>query len=155
MSRDACKYWNGGCGHGEALVAYGWYPSEAVCLHACPWREIGPTAVEPVRPPARQPAPPKAPSQPPEPPKLSAQPGSLLKWGIWKLTRQIPGPSCSCNKRALQMNEWGWTGCFARRDLIAGWLTEEAQTRGHDVDHHQIRSLLRAAWREVRRRSPD
>lgn len=78
-------------------------------------------------------------------------PGDLLKIVIQKITGAVAGPNCSCNTRAAQMNAWGWCGCWRRRDVIVGWLSEEAARRGHEMDARRVRGLLRAAWREMLR----
>lgn len=77
-------------------------------------------------------------------------PGSLLAAAIKAVTGETPSPTCQCTARARQMNEWGWWRCWRNREQIAGWLVEEAQKRGHAIEHGKALGLLRAAWREAR-----
>lgn len=103
-----------------------------------------------VRPPAPRGA--VEPLTPRPSPVLSGRPGSLVKWCLWKLTGQVPSPHCSCAARAKQMDEWGWAGCLRRRGEIIDWFVEAAAQRGHRVDRSAVRTLLKAAFREVRQR---
>lgn len=91
------------------------------------------------------------PSVAPEPaviePRFAMEPGSLLKWVIWKLTETVP--CAMCNQRAKQMNEWGWGGCWLHRDEIIGWITHEAKARGHEIGQVKAFSLFLAAMKEL------
>lgn len=80
------------------------------------------------------------------------RPGSVLKVAIRLVTGDEPSSGCGCSDRAGQMNAWGWWGCWKQRKTIAGWLAEEAQKRGHELDQAKALPLLLAAWREVRGR---
>ncbi|MEO0966196.1 MAG: hypothetical protein AAFY08_13890 [Planctomycetota bacterium] len=91
----------------------------------------------------------------PSPPTLTTRPGSLVKWGIWKLTGEVPSPRCRCAERARLMDEWGWSGCWKRRREIIDWFVSEAAKRGHPIKRSAVRSLLLAAWREMLRRGSD
>jgi hypothetical protein len=80
-------------------------------------------------------------------------PGTQLK----KLLAKIgisPTPSCSCNKRAMMMDERehqepGW--CEANLDTIVGWLREEATKRGLPFLDAAGRLLVKRAIRNARR----
>jgi hypothetical protein len=50
-------------------------------------------------------------------------PGTELKKILAALGIQ-PGPQCTCNARAAQMDAWGVEGCRARRDEIAQWMRD-------------------------------
>lgn len=50
-------------------------------------------------------------------------PGTELKAILASLNIN-PSPSCDCNARAWQMDEWGVTGCKTNRDTIILWLKE-------------------------------
>jgi hypothetical protein len=50
------------------------------------------------------------------------------------------------------MNSWGWWGCWRNRAIIIGWLCEEAARRGHPVTPGDMGDLLRAAFKELRKR---
>lgn len=81
-------------------------------------------------------------------PELAKEPGSLLKWMIWKLTGVLPCPKC--DRRAQEMNEWGWLGCWRNRRKIYEWLTHEANSRGHQIDEATLQALLLAGLRELK-----
>jgi hypothetical protein len=60
----------------------------------------------------------------------------ITSFGPGQATKQILGlfgivssPTCSCNARAAQMDEWGIWGCVKRFPTIVGWLGEEARKR--------------------------
>lgn len=79
---------------------------------------------------------------------FSSQPGSLLKWAIWKATGI---KACStCSERSRQMDQWGWLGCWKERKTITDWLIHECKSRGHEVTRATARKLLGAAFRAFR-----
>ena len=55
-------------------------------------------------------------------------PGVELK-SLLKLAGIVSSPTCSCNSRARQMDEWGEFTCLKRLPEITGWLGEEAKKR--------------------------
>ncbi len=55
-------------------------------------------------------------------------PGATLKW-LLKLGGIVASPTCSCNARAAQMDQWGEWECLKRLPEICGWLREEAKSR--------------------------
>jgi hypothetical protein len=55
-------------------------------------------------------------------------PGAELKW-LLSLVGIVASPTCSCNARALQMDQWGGWECLKRLPEICGWLKEEAGKR--------------------------
>lgn len=67
-----------------------------------------------------------------EPVIVSAQPpsgpGVELK-SLLKLAGIEASPTCSCNTRARQMDEWGEFACLKRLPEITVWLGEEAKKR--------------------------
>jgi len=56
-------------------------------------------------------------------------PGTEAKLFL-KLFGIVASPTCSCNARARQMDEWGEYGCLKRIPEITGWLREESEKRG-------------------------
>lgn len=64
-----------------------------------------------------------------EPPKRLPGPGAALK-SILRLAGIVSSPTCSCNARAAQMDEWGEWESLKRLPQICGWLKEEAEKRG-------------------------
>jgi hypothetical protein len=41
-----------------------------------------------------------------------------------------PSAGCGCHARMRQMDEWGISGCLVNRDLIVGWLEQNAERWG-------------------------
>ncbi len=58
---------------------------------------------------------------------VSGGPGTELKKLLSWFAK--PTKSCNCNSHAVVMNRWGPAGCKKRKDVIAGWLVEEMQSR--------------------------
>lgn len=77
------------------------------------------------------------------------QPGDLLTELIKRMTGSAPMGNCQCAARRVQMNKWGWWGCWTHRQEIQGWLAEEARKRGHTITDAALKSLFVAAWREL------
>ena len=74
-------------------------------------------------------------------------PGDVLKMVIHAVSNKVP---CSaCIARIKQMNEWGWVTCWHKRETIYGWLKEEAAKYGAAVDDATLKSLAKAAFREL------
>jgi len=84
--------------------------------------------------------------------RVLARPGDLLAIVIGKITGAHYTHTCDCAQRAAAMNEWGWWGCWTRRQMILGWLREEAAKRGHKVEQGAILELFLAAIRELQAR---
>ena len=82
--------------------------------------------------------------------RSKTRPGHMLGTAIRLVTGEQAGGGCACNDRRRLMDTWGWWGCWKRRGLIAGWLVEEAEKRGHAISGSKALGLLRAAIREVR-----
>jgi hypothetical protein len=61
-------------------------------------------------------------------PDTPSGPGVELK-ALLKLAGIEASPTCSCNARARQMDEWGEFTCLKRLPEITGWLGEEAKKR--------------------------
>jgi hypothetical protein len=56
-------------------------------------------------------------------------PGAALK-SLLRVAGIVSSPTCSCNARAAQMDEWGEWESLKRIPEICGWLKEEADKRG-------------------------
>lgn len=68
----------------------------------------------------------------------------LAKFGIH------PTPTCSCNKMAQQMNEWGAEGCLTHIEEIVDVMGEEAHKRGLPFIRAAGRILVKKAIRNSR-----
>ena len=94
----------------------------------------------------------------------------LLKAAIRKLTGETPCGQCL--DRCKTMDQWGWWKCWRNRRTIAAWLKDAADKRAGQledqaeqlaakakraraaadaIDEDRALTLLRAAWRELRR----
>jgi len=101
---------------------------------------------------------------------IKITPCALLKTAIHKLTGEKPCGQCV--ERCKQMDEWGWWRCWKERRTIARWMKEAAQDRADKkeqaaqkaaedakkaresadaIDESEALTMLRAAWREMRR----
>jgi hypothetical protein len=60
-------------------------------------------------------------------------PGGLLYHTILALGLS-PSSNCLCERRIMLMTRWGWRGCWDNRNVIAGWLAEEAGKIGIVVE---------------------
>lgn len=78
------------------------------------------------------------------------QPGSIFAMVINKITRKSAATCGKCGQRMRQMNQWGWWNCWINRTTIVTWLVDEAKKRGHDITDHEVLSLFKAAFREMR-----
>jgi hypothetical protein len=78
-------------------------------------------------------------------------PGSLLVFLIYKITGEKIVGCSACSRRGKQMDVWGWWGCWRNREIILGWLVEEARKLGHTVERKTAFSLLKIAIREALR----
>jgi hypothetical protein len=88
-----------------------------------------------------------------ETPRLIVKkPGDILALAIRKTTGTGPCPN-KCRARIAQMNEWGWWKCWLNRKTIAGWLSEEAARRGHQITDDSALDFLKAAFKELRKSS--
>lgn len=76
--------------------------------------------------------------------------GNLFSIVIFKITGKSAKSCGRCGKRMRQMNDWGWWGCWKNRNIIIGWLIEEARARGHEIDKGLVLSLFKAAFKELR-----
>lgn len=90
----------------------------------------------------------------PQQPRKSG-PGDKLHWLIRQITGYDPSSGCLCVPRMQQMNQWGWLGCWRNRTTIYGWLKEEAAKRGVEVTDAKLGSLLKAAFKEWRKKGKD
>lgn len=80
---------------------------------------------------------------------LGPRPGDLFSSIIHKITGRYALTCGRCLNRMGLMNQWGWWGCWRRRQEILGWITEEAAGRGHVVASDKLWTLFRAAWKEI------
>ncbi len=78
------------------------------------------------------------------------RPGEIFSLVIFKITGQKTANCGICGQRKMQMNRWGWWGCWKNRKVLTGWLIEEAKKRGHDINEDSALSLLKAALKETR-----
>lgn len=79
-------------------------------------------------------------------------PGSQLK----KLLARIginATPTCSCNARAVKMDEWGPDVCEEKIDEIVGWLREEATKRKLPFLDAAGRLIIRKAISNARKKA--
>lgn len=82
---------------------------------------------------------------------LITRPGDILAYAIEHVTGEAAANKCSCGARQQQMNEWGWFLCLINIKTIAGWLTEEANKRGYDIEGDALGFLeaaIRAYWKK-------
>lgn len=77
-------------------------------------------------------------------------PGEIFSLVIFKITGKRTGACGVCGQRKLQMNKWGWWGCWKNRKTIIDWLCQEAKKRGHSVEEADVWVLFKAAFREMR-----
>lgn len=78
-------------------------------------------------------------------------PGTELK-ALLRTVGIVAKPGCSCNKRAVQMDEWGPDECERRMDDISAWLAEEAKRRKLPYWEWLGRALIRRAIRRARKK---
>jgi hypothetical protein len=76
------------------------------------------------------------------------KPGDALAVVVHQITGALP---CGgCNSMRKQMNDWGWMGCWQRRDEICAWLQQQARQRGVVVEKATVMGLLvsaiKTAW---------
>lgn len=70
----------------------------------------------------------------------------LLQWiGI------TSSPTCSCNARARQMDEWGPDECEKRLPEIVGWLEEQAKARKLPFVRFGAEQAVKLAIRRARK----
>lgn len=111
---------NGGAGLWEAMRQFMDKNSEwFICYHTD--RQYGLTVL------SKDPA--DKPEQKITPWPLDKGPGTELKNLLSKLNIN-PGPSCDCNARARQMDQWGVQGCRERLDEIVGFLKDGQERWG-------------------------
>lgn len=87
---------------------------------------------------------------PPPPPPPTSGPGTELK----KLLKTIgitATPTCSCNARAAQMDEWGPDVCEQKIPEIVDWLAGEAKARRLPFIRLAGEQVVKLAIRRARR----
>ncbi len=77
-------------------------------------------------------------------------PGTELK-GLLKLIGITSSPTCSCNARAKQMDEWGPDECERRMPEILAWLEQEATRRGLPFVRFAAEQAVKLAIRRARK----
>lgn len=85
-------------------------------------------------------------------PAAQGGPGTELK-KILRLFGITASPTCSCNSRARQMDQWGADECERRIDEIVGWLREQAQARKLPFVAFAAKKLVQAAIARTRKRA--
>jgi hypothetical protein len=85
-----------------------------------------------------------------DPAPLAAGPGTELK-GLLKLIGITSSPTCSCNARAKQMDEWGPDECERRMPEILAWLEQEATRRGLPFVRFAAEQAVKLAIRRARK----
>ncbi len=80
---------------------------------------------------------------------LGPRPGDVLSLMIKKVTGRHAATCGVCVARMRRMNEEGWWWSWKNRDLILGWLTDEAAKRGHAITDSHALSLFRATFAEM------
>jgi hypothetical protein len=93
---------------------------------------------------------PSAEDMAPPPPAFDAGPGTELK-KLLKLIGITSSPTCSCNKRAREMDAKGCDWCETNIDTIVGWLREEATKRKLPFVDMAGRLLVKRAIRNARK----
>lgn len=74
-------------------------------------------------------------------PALVGGPGDIVKIILDKLGIK-PTRNCGCEAMRRQMNEWGYTGCWKHRDIIAEWFRAKAVEAGSDLSVSGITKLV-------------
>lgn len=77
-------------------------------------------------------------------------PGTELK-KLLSIIRIKPSPSCSCNKKAELMDEWGPEVCEKQIDLIVSWLRDEAKIRRLPFVESLAKLLVKRAIKNARK----
>lgn len=78
-------------------------------------------------------------------------PGTELK-AMLKTIGIVATPGCSCNARAMTMDERGCDWCESHIGEIDGWLAEEAGKRGLPYISMAGKTLIRLAIRRARKK---
>lgn len=76
-------------------------------------------------------------------------PGTELK-KLLKLIGIQPTPNCSCNQKAVMMNNWGPDICEQKTDVIVGWLKEEAEKRKLPFIETIAKMIIKKAIKKAR-----
>lgn len=79
-----------------------------------------------------------------------AGPGTELK-KLLKLMGITSSPTCSCNARAKQMDEWGPDECERRLSEILAWLEQEAARRNLPFVRFAADQAVKLAIRRARK----
>src|SRR5690606_15863195 len=86
------------------------------------------------------------------PATIGGGPGDVVKLVLSRLGYTATA-GCGCERFRRQMNQWGWWGCaITHRAEVVAWFTAKAREQGIEVDGRGVLALLRAAWREARKR---
>ena len=73
---------------------------------------------------------------------VAGGPGAMLKRLLGFFLGIHASPSCSCNRRAAQMDHHGPWWCLRNGETIVGWLRQEADRRHLDFDDAGARLLI-------------
>jgi hypothetical protein len=77
-------------------------------------------------------------------------PGTELK-KLLKMIGITSTPNCSCNQKAVMMNNWGSDACEEKIDIIIGWLKEEAEKRKLPFIETIARMIVKKAIKNARK----
>lgn len=89
----------------------------------------------------------------PEPPeKPDGGPGTELK-SLLRTIGITSSPTCSCNARAVQMDEWGPDVCESRMPEILAWLEGQAKARRLPFVRFAAEQAVKLAIRRARRKA--
>jgi hypothetical protein len=88
----------------------------------------------------------------PKPPENPKGPGTELKKLLAKCGVH-PSPNCSCNARALIMDQEGPDWCAGHLDQILGWLREEHARQGIKLPfvERMVRAVVKRAIHNARK----
>ena len=90
----------------------------------------------------------------PRPGRSSSGPGTELKALLAGFPFYITSsPTCSCNARARQMDEWGPDECERQMDVILGWMKEQATARKLPFIRPVVKFMVQRAIALSRKRS--
>ena len=82
--------------------------------------------------------------------EISGGAGTELK-RLLKLIGITASPTCSCNARAKTMDENGTQWCEDNKDIIAGWLEEEANKRNLPFSSYLATILINCAIKKAKK----
>ena len=76
--------------------------------------------------------------------------GTELK-KLLKIVGITASPTCSCNARAKMMNDNGIQWCEDNKDIIVGWLEEEANKRNLPFSPYLAKGLVNLAIKKAKK----